>query len=93
MKNHNRKGQYAHLDREYKTAYERKAFQDGVAALMAKNQARPMPFDIHCQPPSNASEAARLGADAIAAIHRGNAYQAGLYAREAYQLARQEAQG
>jgi hypothetical protein len=91
MKLRNRKGQFTHLDREAKTTTERKTFQAGVAELMRKNQANMMTFDVHCQPPSLATEAANLGAKSIDAILRGNVYQAGKYAAEAYHLAQLEA--
>jgi hypothetical protein len=35
----NRKGQYSHNDREYKTASERREFQAGVAVLMSQQSA------------------------------------------------------
>lgn len=84
----NRKGQYAHRDREYRTPAERKEFQQATADLMARNTATPIHIDVHCQPPSYGELAALEGMKAIALMHKGNAFGARQYAIEAVRLAR-----
>ena len=89
--NRNRSGQFSHADREAMTAEQRKEHQQATSELMKRNAETPMSFDIHCQPPSFADLAAREGAKAIVAIQKGNAFNAALYAKEAFRLARLEA--
>jgi hypothetical protein len=84
-----RHGQFAPTDREHPTTEQRKAYRAAEAELMCRNQVAS--FDVHCQPPSFAAQAAREGLMAIAAIHRGNVMMARDYAISAVRLARLEA--
>jgi hypothetical protein len=85
-----RKGQFKPTDREHPTTEQRKEYRQAEAELMRRNTEAMRPFEIHGKAPSYGELAAREGAKAIAAIHRGNAMMARDYARSAATLAMME---